>query len=120
MYVLYMEVVDEFREKLLLENVMVYAYTPCKLYIRTYVGAVYQYLVFVIHSQYIPLVLIRVTESLATLINIRDSRDFLISADIKVFGCTYLFAMLLLLASYFFTPRCLCLAYIRIYRSIHI
>ena len=38
--------------------------------------------------------------------------NFLTSTDIKVFGCTYLFAMLLLIGlALFLHPGCFCLAY---------
>ena len=42
--------------------------------------------------------------------------NFLASTDIKVFGRTYLFAMLLLIGlALFLHPGCFCLAYIYIY-----
>ena len=41
--------------------------------------------------------------------------NFLASADIKIYGCTCLFAMLHLIGQHFLCPRCFCLAYIAMY-----
>ena len=46
--------------------------------------------------------------------------NFLASTDIKVFGCTYLFAMLLLIGlALFLYPGCFCLAYHYFFGSIN-
>ena len=46
--------------------------------------------------------------------------NFLASTDIKVFGCTYLFAMLLLIGlALFLHPGCFCLAYHYFFGSIN-
>ena len=64
-----------------------------------------------------PIIVVKICYKLLYVIQvvkkIFDKSNFLASTDIKAFGHTYLFAMLLLIGlALFLHPRCFCLAYI--------
>ena len=71
-----------------------------------------------------PIIIVKICYKLLYVIQvvkkIFDKSNFLASTDIKVFGRTYLFAMLLLIGlALFLHPGCFCLAYHYFFGSIN-
>ena len=67
-----------------------------------------------------PIIVVKICYKLLYVIEVVKKINFLASTDIKVFGRTYLFAMLLLIGlALFLHPGCFCLAYHYFFESIN-